>query len=246
MIRKHAFLLIGLAVSLLTHLSLFQTIYSMSKQPARKKYRSSYMAPVQTKPSEPVKEIVEPEPKPEPKQEKIAKVTEKTKVAPRKDLPPPEPAEKSPEQEPEITEDIKPVFGVEKEAVTDQVAAGIGIRVGNTLMKEQEEEYTPPEEVKPLPAISPYELSSLPVCRKKVKPEYPPILEAQEVEGEVLLAVTIDEKGKVVDIEVKSSDHKQFSEAAISAIEKWIFEPATVNGKPVTTKIDIPVTFGIE
>ena len=110
MIRKHAFLLIGLAVSLLIHLSLFQTIYSMSKKPAKKEYKSSYMVPIKAKPPEPVRQIVEPEPKPKPKPKKIVKVTEKTKVAPSKDLPPPVPTDKPTEQEQEITEDIKPVF----------------------------------------------------------------------------------------------------------------------------------------
>ena len=58
-----------------------------------------------------------------------------------------------------------------------------------------------------------------------------------------MLMVTIDETGRVVEVTVKHTDHQLFSQAAVEAIKKCVFKPATKNGKPVIVKIDIPVKF---
>ncbi|MGD9211794.1 MAG: energy transducer TonB, partial [Desulfobacteraceae bacterium] len=88
-----------------------------------------------------------------------------------------------------------------------------------------------------------FELSTLPVAKHKVKPEYPDYLKQKEIEGDVLLAATIDENGKVVNITVKRSDHELFSKAAMTALKRFSFKPGEQNGRPVTTTIDIPIKF---
>ena len=110
-------------------------------------------------------------------------------------------------------------------------------------MKGQEEEYTPPDEVKTYAVVPAFELSSMPVYRNRVEPDYPVELKSREIEGEVLLTATIDQEGKVVKVTVKRSDDELFSKAAIAALKQCSFSPGMQNGKPVTTTIDIPIKF---
>lgn len=137
----------------------------------------------------------------------------------------------------------KPVFGVTRESVRQDGDSAMTVSVGNTLMIDQEEAFTPAEKVKEYHAIPPFALSRLPLYKIKVAPEYPMALKTAEREGEVLLAVTIDEQGKVVAMKVKRSDDVLFTRAAKAALEKCEFTPGMQNGMPVTTIIDVPIKF---
>jgi protein TonB len=138
---------------------------------------------------------------------------------------------------------VKPVFGLTRESVQAKGEAPLSARIGNTLMKSQEAPFTPPEQVEDYHSVPPFELSSLPLYKLKVTPEYPESLRSTEMEGEVLLAVTIDDQGKVVALEVKRSDNILFTKAAQAALRKCEFTPGMQNGAPVATTIDIPIKF---
>lgn len=138
---------------------------------------------------------------------------------------------------------VKPVFGLTRESVQAKTDSSLSARVGNTLMIPQEEAFTPSEQVEDYHTIPPFELTSLPLYKLKVTPEYPEALRSTEMEGEVLLAVTIDDQGKVVALEVKRSDNVLFTKAAQAALRKCEFTPGMQNGTPVVTTIDIPIKF---
>jgi protein TonB len=138
---------------------------------------------------------------------------------------------------------VKPVFGINRDAIQQDGDSALSFRVGNTLMTTQEEEFTPAEKVEDYNAIPPFELSRLPLYKLKVIPDYPEPLKAAEMEGEVLLTVTIDDQGRVIAIRVRRSDHELFTTAAKAALEKCKFTPGMQNGLPVTTIIDIPIKF---
>ena len=78
------------------------------------------------------------------------------------------------------------------------------------------------------------------------QPEYPADLRAQNLEGTVVLAVSIDEKGEVATCEVTKSTDKRFEAAAIEAVRKWKFNPATKNKTPVSCKVTLPIRFSAE
>ena len=151
---------------------------------------------------------------------------------------------------------VKPVFGVTPNSVKPGKGSGMSVRIGNTLLKKQEEAFTPPEEVRELatdPAwemgtmVPVYELSTMALFKKKVQPEYPELLREEEIEGNVHLTVVVNHHGNVVDIKVKSSDHELMTAAAIKAIKQFVFTPATVNGVPVTSTIDdVPFIFVLD
>jgi periplasmic protein TonB len=152
-------------------------------------------------------------------------------------------ANKKSEKPPAKKETIKPVFGVTRESIQQDGDSALSVRVGNTLMTTQEEEFTPAEKVEDYHAIPPFELSRLPLYKVKVVPQYPEPLKAAEMEGEVLLTVTIDDQGKVIALRVKRSDNALFTKAAKAALKKCEFTPGMQNGLPVTTIIDIPIKF---
>ena len=78
------------------------------------------------------------------------------------------------------------------------------------------------------------------------QPEYPANLRAQNVEGMVVLAVSIDEKGEVTTCEVTKSTDKRFEAAAVEAVRRWKFNPATKNNTPVSCKVTLPIRFSAE
>jgi TonB family protein len=74
-------------------------------------------------------------------------------------------------------------------------------------------------------------------------PKYTESARDAKIEGTVILAVSIDEKGKVKAVKVKSPLDKGLDHNAIKAVKRWKFQPATVDGKPVPTEVNISVDF---
>jgi TonB family protein len=66
---------------------------------------------------------------------------------------------------------------------------------------------------------------------------YPPEAEKAGVQGNVVLALTIDAEGNVTAAEVKEPAGHGFDEAAQAAAMKFKFKPATRDGKPIPAKI---------
>jgi TonB family protein len=63
-------------------------------------------------------------------------------------------------------------------------------------------------------------------------------------QGTVKIEITVDAMGKPQGGIVVQSDRKRFEEAALNAISKWRFKPATCNGEPMASKIQIEFRFG--
>jgi protein TonB len=71
---------------------------------------------------------------------------------------------------------------------------------------------------------------ALPVV--KVRPEYPIRAAEQGIEGYVLVQFTIDELGRVIDVEViESQPRGTFDRAALKAVERFRYKPRVVNGQ---------------
>lgn len=76
-------------------------------------------------------------------------------------------------------------------------------------------------------------------------PVYPLIARRLGKEGRILLRLTIDEKGKLLNIEVIEGAAYGFTEAAIEAVKKSTFKPAMQDGKPVMSKALLPIRFSL-
>ena len=77
-----------------------------------------------------------------------------------------------------------------------------------------------------------------------VVPDYPVKAREQGIQGRVLLAVVIDESGKVDDeVEVVDSI-PMLDKAAVDAVHRWSFTPARDDkGNPVRVQMEVPVPF---
>jgi protein TonB len=76
--------------------------------------------------------------------------------------------------------------------------------------------------------------------------DYPVAARSAEIEGTVLVKVTVDEQGRVVDAVVLQSDSPLFDEAAVRVVRRWEFLPAERDGIPVRSTITVPLRFTLE
>ncbi|MFH1143910.1 MAG: energy transducer TonB [Candidatus Eisenbacteria bacterium] len=85
-----------------------------------------------------------------------------------------------------------------------------------------------------------------PVLIHSEQPEYPELAMQGEAEGKVVVIVTIDEFGKVVQATIHTSTANEvLQKAALDAARKFLFKPAMQRDVPVKCRIMIPFNFGL-
>ena len=79
-------------------------------------------------------------------------------------------------------------------------------------------------------------------------PPYPKSLRGQGIEGQVLLEVSLDSKGRVKSVQiVQSSGYPEFDNSALNTIQqRWRFRPARIGSLKVESKVRVPVVFEIQ
>ncbi|MGH8155106.1 MAG: energy transducer TonB, partial [Rhodanobacteraceae bacterium] len=96
----------------------------------------------------------------------------------------------------------------------------------------------PPADVAPSVDIS---------YKNRNPPQYPIQAIRQGQQGTVILDVTINAQGEVIDVKVeKSSGYRVLDQAAVAAARKWRFNPGIQNGKPSGGVVRIPVNFNLQ
>jgi protein TonB len=85
--------------------------------------------------------------------------------------------------------------------------------------------------------------SVAPAFLHREMPVYPLLAKRLGKEGKVVLRLTIDERGELMNIEVLNKADFGFTEAAIEAVKKSTFLPAEKDGKPVVSRAILPVRF---
>jgi len=76
----------------------------------------------------------------------------------------------------------------------------------------------------------------------QVKPEYPPEAKAKGIQGRVVLDVQVQGDGRVGTVKVVSGD-PVLSEAAVTAVKQWVYQPLAAKGKPVERQTRITIRF---
>ena len=74
-------------------------------------------------------------------------------------------------------------------------------------------------------------------------PEFSDEARKAHFQGEVVVAIEVDPTGRVINPHVVKSLGLGLDEKALEAALKWTFHPGTLNGKPVTTRATISMTF---
>lgn len=75
------------------------------------------------------------------------------------------------------------------------------------------------------------------------QPQYTEEARRARIQGVVIVQAIIDCRGLVIDINVLKGLPSGLTEAAVSAISQWQFEPATVDGRPVSVYYNLTVNF---
>jgi general secretion pathway protein A len=71
---------------------------------------------------------------------------------------------------------------------------------------------------------------------------YPPIAQQTHTEGDVIINAIVDEKGKVGDMQVASGP-LLLRQAALDALRQWRYEPATLDGQPLSIAVQVTISF---
>lgn len=75
-------------------------------------------------------------------------------------------------------------------------------------------------------------------------PDYPLALACAGQGGEVVLVLSLDARGNPADVRIETSSRRQaLDNSAVAAVRGWRFKPATSQGKPVPSRIRVPVKF---
>jgi len=78
-----------------------------------------------------------------------------------------------------------------------------------------------------------------------VSPIYPEAARKVRLEGVVILDMVVDRDGNVGDVRVLRPLAYGLTEAAITAVKQWKYEPSTVDGAPVAVVFTVTVRFSL-
>ena len=78
-------------------------------------------------------------------------------------------------------------------------------------------------------------------------PAYPAAAQRAGEQGTVLLQVEVGADGRPDDVSLaRRSGSRDLDRAALEAVRGWTFEPATRNGEPVASTVQVPVEFRLD
>ena len=89
-----------------------------------------------------------------------------------------------------------------------------------------------------------YKVEEKPVMKKQTRPIYPEFAAKAGIQGQVMIKVTINEKGKVIDARILKSV-PALDAAALKAVQTWTFKPGKKDGKAVSVNMVVPVQFSL-
>jgi protein TonB len=85
-----------------------------------------------------------------------------------------------------------------------------------------------------------------PVKISAPSPQYTEIARKARLQGVVIVQAIIDKQGNVTNVKILKGLGMGLDQAAVDAIKKWEFKPATLNGKPVAVYYNLTVNFRLQ
>ena len=138
------------------------------------------------------------------------------------------------------------VFGVSKNAVTDDSAQGLSEKAGNTLATAPDDKKLGVDEKDlPIPTDE-YLVDSMPILKDEVRVPYPKEAKEKNIEGPVVMDILIDQTGAVRKVTIVSDPGFGLGEAASLAIAKFHFIPAKVKAGAVAARIRYTYRFVLQ
>ena len=105
----------------------------------------------------------------------------------------------------------------------------------------------PREEPEPEPEPEPVLEKKPARLVKSERPDYPQEARKAGSEGTVVLRITIGAGGDVENVKIQeSSGFPELDESAAQSVKTWQFDPAKLGDDPISSAVDLPVTFDLE
>lgn len=104
----------------------------------------------------------------------------------------------------------------------------------------------PPPPAAPPSAPAPPKVADIqtPIPISQLAPRYPREALSRDIGGTVRVRATVAPDGRVERMEVaESSGNRYLDRAAMEAVRRWTFKPATRNGQPVSADVVVPLDF---
>lgn len=95
-----------------------------------------------------------------------------------------------------------------------------------------------------VPIVQQTSVEALRILRQ-VDPIYPTLARFAHVQGTVVLAMTIDERGHPTEVQVLEG-HSALRDEAVRAARLWRFEPASQDGRPVAASFHLTLKFTLK
>jgi TonB family protein len=76
----------------------------------------------------------------------------------------------------------------------------------------------------------------------RAMPEYPLLAKQANIQGDVVVKTTIDQKGNVVSTQIVSGP-AMLRGPALAALRRWRYEPSTLNGQPISVQMLVTIKF---
>lgn len=131
--------------------------------------------------------------------------------------------------------------------VTPQSIPGLPAELARPLNAPAPPPAAPPAAAAPppasKPALSPGGRFVEPQPIERPLPAYPQLARQRGVFGVVKMEAAIDERGNVTSVKIVSGD-VILAATARNAVLKWKYKPATLNGQPIATSMNVQVLFG--
>lgn len=104
----------------------------------------------------------------------------------------------------------------------------------------------PAQPVSNLPAAAPVRQAA-PLYEVNRPPEYPVLARRRGWEGTVMLQVNVTAGGNAREVRVHtSSSYDLLDDAALDAVENWLFSPGTEGGRPCAMTVLVPIHFVLQ
>lgn len=94
-----------------------------------------------------------------------------------------------------------------------------------------------------LAGLAEMDIIQLPKPIHKITPTYPEKCKKEKIEGLVILEVSTDEGGNVINVRVLKHAHPRLDRAAREALVQWTYEPVLNEGKPIPVIFAVAVDF---
>ena len=174
-------------------------------------------------------------------------VVEYPKEAPAAAPAPPRAVELNKAPPPKPRAQPRAVFGVAKSALTATGDAGLAVKAGNTIAKEEDDKKlrAGDAEALPIPADE-IMVSRMPRLRNEVRVPYPPEAKKAGVQGAVIMDLLIDDQGRVREAKLLEGPGYGLNEAALAAVQQFTFEAAEMQGRKVAVRIRYAYRFVLE